>query len=234
MSLKAFALLRSREDDPNTMELLPLAASFADEPSVLAAELLEARGALAKADPRGVFVLPEGGLAAARSATSYDEAIEAIGEAGMWIELDDASSPRPTQVDDLLAGMMGAVSELDPALLSTSVAALMGGLAPTGDDEGDDVEATNPGLPFDVSALLADPALAALAGQMSSALPEGGLEGMGALEKMGGLGALLQSPAFAAMLENASEILSKNPEQAAELAARLGFSAEGDDEDPDE
>ncbi len=233
MSLKAFALLRSGEENPDTIELFALEASFADEPERLAEELLRTRAERVHDDPRGVFVLPEAALSAARGAGTYDAALEAVGEAGMWVELEGASSARATNVDALLGAMAGGEA-LDPHAVQASLAELMGGLGrgPSDELEG---EATSPGaplaMPLDVASLLSDPAMQALAAKMSALVPEGGLgEELALGEGEGGIAALLGSPAFAAMLEGASELLAKNPEQARELAARLGF----DPDDPDD
>lgn len=257
MSLEAIALLRLTDHAPgegvttlSDAVLLATGQSFASEPEMLAAGLRRLVGETLDRheDPRGVFFVPAVALDAARAAGSYDGVLEAIGEAGMWVVLEeDGTTARPTMVEALLSRAMDG-EELDPETLQGAIGASLSQLARADDDEELEGEGTHPGArsPFDIGALLADPAMMALAQKMAELMPptagsdddddvddptDGtGTEIDGALPM--DLGALMGSPAFAEMLKNAQEILSKNPEEAAKLAARFGMlGAPGDDDE---
>ncbi len=237
--------------------LLDTGASFAAEPIELATGL---RRMLAEKldrhdDERGVFFVPGVALDAATKAGSYAAVIEAIGEAGMWVALvEDGSTARPTMVEALMARAMDG-EEVDPEAMQGAVRASLAQMAEqfaVGGDEELEGEGTNPGaqMPVDLMALLNDPAMMALAQKMRDLMPpmdgaddddddddldrdeptDGvGTELDGALPP--DLASLMSSPAFAEMLKNAQEILAKNPEQAAELAARFGMPAAPPDDD---
>lgn len=239
--------------------LIKTGASFAAEPVELATGLRRLLGESLDRheDERGVFFVPGVALDAAKGAGSYAAVIEAIGEAGMWVALvEDGTTARPTMVEALMARSMEG-EEIDPAAMQGAVRASLAQMAEqfavAGDDELEG-EGTNPGaaMPMDLMALLNDPAMMALAQKMRDLMPpmEGdasddddddddldreeptdgsGTELDGALPP--DLASMMSSPAFAEMLKNAQEILSKNPEQAAQLAARFGFGGAPTDDD---
>lgn len=243
--------------------LLETGASFAAEPVELATGLRRLLGqALDRhEDERGVFFVPGVALDAAKKAGSYAAVIEAIGEAGMWVALvEDGTTARPTMVEALMARAMDG-EEVDPEAMQGAVRASLAQMAEqfaVGDDDELEGEGTNPGAqaPMDLMALLQDPAMMALAQKMRDLMPpmEGddaddedaddddldreeptdgvGTELDGALPP--DLASMMSSPAFAEMLKNAQEILAKNPEQAAELAARFGLIAPGNAGDDEE
>jgi hypothetical protein len=239
--------------------LIQTGASFAAEPLELATGLRRLLGeALDRHDDeRGVFFVPAVALDAAKRAGSYAAVIEAIGEAGMWVALvEDGTTARPTMVEALMARAMDG-EEIDPEAMQGAVRASLAQMAEqfaVADDDELEGEGTNPGAetPLDLMALLQDPAMMALAQKMRDLMPpmEGdagdendddddldreeptdgvGTELDGALPP--DLASMMSSPAFAEMLKNAQEILAKNPEQAAQLAARFGLVAPGGDDD---
>ena len=215
-------------------------------------------------DERGVFFVPGVALDAAKKAGSYAAVIEAIGEAGMWVGLvEDGTTARPTMVEALMARAMDG-EEVDPEAMQGAVRASLAQMAEqfaVGDDDELEGEGTNPGAqaPMDLMALLQDPAMMALAQKMRDLMPpmegddaddddadDAGDDDLDHDEPTDGVGteldgalppdlaSMMSSPAFAEMLKNAQEILAKNPEQAAELAARFGLVAPrnaGDDEE---
>ncbi|MBN8610934.1 MAG: hypothetical protein J0L92_10140 [Deltaproteobacteria bacterium] len=211
-------------------------------------------------DERGVFFVPAVALDAAKSAGSYAAVIEAIGEAGMWIALvEDGTTARPTMVEALMARAMDG-EEIDPEAMQGAVRASLASLAEqfaVGEDDELEGEGTNPGAeaPMDLMALLQDPAMMALAQKMRDLMPpmegdvseddesDDGDDDLDREEPTDGVGteldgalppdlaSMMSSPAFAEMLKNAQEILAKNPEQAAQLAARFGLVAPSGDDD---
>lgn len=270
MSLEAIALLRLadhvlRDGDVRLSDalLVRTGASFASEPEALALGLRRLLGDALEGheDLRGVFIVPSVALEAATAAGDYAAAIEAIGEAGMWVTLaEDVTTARPTMVEALMARAMDG-DELDPEALQTAVQASFAQLAGSfgvGQTEGEELEGegTNPGAPaLDLMALLQDPAMRALAEKMRDFMPPAGededdaddddfdgepTDGAG-VDVAAGLpfdvGAFLGTPAFAEMLRNARDLLANNPEEAQKLAARFGLDvaalagAEGDAED---
>jgi hypothetical protein len=269
MSLQAIALLRLPDHASgegvvvlSDAVLIDTGASFAAEPVELATGLRRLLGeALDRhEDERGVFFVPGVALEAAKKAGSYAAAIEAIGEAGMWVALvEDGTTARPTMVEALMARAMDG-EEVDPEAMQGAVRASLAQMAEqfaVGDDDELEGEGTNPGAqaPVDLMALLQDPAMMALAQKMRDLMPpmdgdedddddadddldrdeptDGvGTELDGALPP--DLASMMSSPAFAEMLKNAQEILAKNPEQAAELAARFGLVAPGTASDDEE
>ncbi|MFO0713182.1 MAG: hypothetical protein U0353_25220 [Sandaracinus sp.] len=261
MSLEAIALLRLPEHaaGPGVVHLsdavlLSTGASFASEPEELALGLRRLLGeALDRHDDaRGVFFVPAVALEPARAAGSYAAAIEAIGEAGMWVALlEEGSTARPTMVEALMMRAMDG-EEVDPEALQgamrASLAQMSEAFAAGAHDDELEGEGTSPGThpPLDLAALLSDPAMMALAQKMRDLMPPSGADDAvddddeadyedDGEEPTDGVGteldgampmdlqALMGSPAFAELLRNAQDVLAKNPEEAQRIAARLGL-----------
>jgi hypothetical protein len=273
MSLDAHALLRltAFEMPPPTevrsigdAVLVRLPVGFASEPHELAASL---RGLLgdrlaSHVDPRGVFVLPGAALEHALRADGYDAAVALIGEAGMWVAPEASAPARSAALEALMARALDG-EEIDPEAMQ---AAMRDGLAQVAaafgddgddveddeDDEEDDDEAGASGPALDLRALLADPAMLALADKMRDRMRPHGEdddddeddddEDDGALDasaeapgqeqdedggqtdlELPDLGALMRSPAFVEMMRSAQEVLAENPDEARKLAERFGL-----------
>jgi hypothetical protein len=229
--------------------LVPTSIRFDLEPADLAAALGRKLGAAldAATDPRGVFVLPDVALDAAKDAKTYDAALAAVADGGSWIKLradaaTDTMEDRALGMDDILAQAMSG-RPVDPAML----ASLLGGLPSHDDDDDDDDDdgtrtaiddeddddpsATETDLPIDLAALMGSPVIQQLMGQMAEALaksPEAQRELAGS-GKDGALDleALSKSPAIQKLIEGFGQSLGNDP---AALASLLGAPPDDDDE----
>ncbi len=249
MPITAVVLLRG-EVAPEGLETEALAGGtlvktsirFDLEPSELGEALRARLGAALdhQDDARGVFVLPEVALGAARDARSYDAALEAVGDGGAWVRTRtvggaETMEDRALGMDDILAQALSG-RPVDPALL----ASLLGGMPDHGEDDEDDDDGTaaaadgeeddDANAPIDLGALMSSPLIQQMMAQMAEALAaspdaQRELEGAG---KDGGLDleALAKSPAIAKLIEGFGQTLGNDP---AALASLLGGTNDDDE-----
>jgi hypothetical protein len=190
-------------------------------------ELIEAHG-----DERGVFVYPS---VAQLEATTYDAALEELGEGGMWITIPPASEAR-VGPRDALGVFQGLAGGLGPDLLGQmremmegDEGAMMQGAMMQGAMEG--------GLADFAKGILENEEMRGMLEGMASQLFGGGeVDGdiLGKAREMAE-----KATAADPELAKRAEALAKSqaeidPEMLAQLAGRLGLSIDDDGEDPEE
>jgi len=170
--------------------------------------LIEAHG-----DERGVFVYPS---VATLEATSYDAALEELGEGGMWVKVP-AQADAQVGPNDALGVFQGLAGGLGPDILG-QVQGMMGDLPK--DEEG------QPQLPAGIAEFAK--------GFLENPEMRGMLEGM-AQQMFGGDGevpgdllgkaqeAAQQVAGNPELAKQAQEMAGQNPEAIAELAQKLGL-----------
>ncbi len=189
--------------------LVHLDAPLAEDPEVLGALLAMKLGDVlaAHGEPRGVPVYPE---SYALAATSWDAAVEELGDGADWIPLPDAKPALP----DL------------SAMLGPGGAAQLAGFAQQLQTE-DGAAMLQQAMQM-AQQLASSGALADLAKKMSGAAsPEEALRGAGADPvALGGLD-------LGAMMAQAQSMLAANPDLERQLREQLGGVLGEDDEDDD-
>ncbi len=245
MAIHAVALVRGAKlpdglsgDVLDDASLAKTAIRFDLETDDLASALLARLGDSFGDDERGVFVIPDVALGAAKAQRTFDAVVEAIGEAGMWIKRPAAVETMEDHalgMDDILAQAL-AGRPVSPAML----ASLLGGdgshdddddVESTDMDDEDDGTGTDNDMPFDIASLLASPELRGviegLAGSIAAS-PETQRELEGAAARGLDFEALAKSPAIAQLMQSFTEELNKNP---AALSALLAGGVPGDDDE---
>ena len=188
-------------------------------------DLIEAHG-----DPRGVFVYPS---VAQVEATTYEGALEELGEGGMWVSVPAAKDARVGPAD-AMGVFQGLAAGLGPDMFR-QVEQMLGG---AGGDDDDDLEAG--GLAEFAQGLLANPEMRGmiegLAGQLF-----GGQGGQGGQADPGDLMGRAREMAAKAV-ENDPGLLAKaeamkgslDPQQLAGIAGAMGLVQPPGDADEEE
>lgn len=182
--------------------------------------LIEAHG-----DERGVFIYPS---VATLEATTYDAALEELGEGGMWVKVPATAAEAKVGATDALGVFQGLAGGLGPDLLG-QVQGMMGNLPKN--DEG------QPQLPAGLAEFAK--------GFLENPEMRGMLEGMAqqVLGKEGGLPddllgkakeAAQQVAANPELAQQAQQMAGQNPEAIAELAQKLGLGGAAPADENDE
>ena len=196
-------------------------------------ELVEVHG-----DERGVFVFPS---VAQVEASTYEAALEELGEGGMWIAIPAAEDAR-VGPSDALGVFQGLAGGLGPDLFG-QVEKMMGQLQAEGFDEDDEGPGEGgPQLPAGLAELAK--------GFLENDEMRGMIEGMAAQMFGGGDGppadlaarakevaekATAANPELAEQAEALARAqAAANPELVAKLAGQLGLGVAKDDEEEDE
>lgn len=184
--------------------------------------LIEAHG-----DERGVFVYPS---VATLEATTYDAALEELGEGGMWVQVPQAADAK-VGPSDALGVFQGLAGGLGPDLLG-QVQGMMGDLPKN--EEG------QPQLPAGLAefarGFLENPEMRGMLEGMAKQVlgPDGQIPDdlLGKAQE-----AAQQVASNPELAEQAKQMAGANPEAIGELATKLGIAgapAAADDEDEDD
>ncbi len=184
-------------------------------------DLIEVHG-----DPRGVFVFPS---VAQVEATTYEAALEELGEGGMWITVPAPADARVGPAD-AMGIFQGLAAGMGPDMFR-QVEAMLGGTAGGEDDEDDeDGEAMPGGLAELAQGLLANEEMRGMIQGLAGQL----LGGKGAPEDLFGAAREMAEKADPELLAKAGAMKGAiDPDELAGLAGSLGLALP-DDEDEDE